>query len=71
MVLQVFDDAYAGSRVNFDFQGCHLSSDIAILLEYGNPEKKISFFHILTIKCSFELPFSLICLRNQTFYFQC
>ena len=40
MDLQVFDDAYAGSGVNFDFQGCHLLSDIVNLLEYGNPELK-------------------------------
>ena len=38
----VFYDAYAGSRLNFDFQGCHMHFDIAILLKYGNPELKFT-----------------------------
>ena len=42
MDLWVLDDAYAVSKRNFDFQGCHLFSNIEFLLNYGNPELKIT-----------------------------
>ena len=42
MNLEVFDDAYTGSKVNFDFQGCHLLYGSDILLIYVNPEWKIT-----------------------------
>ena len=42
MVLLVFYDAYAGSGFNFDFQGCHMFLNTAILLKYGTPELKIA-----------------------------
>ena len=42
MDLSVLDDAYAVSKRNFDFQGCHLFYNIEFLLNYGNPELKIT-----------------------------
>ena len=41
MDLYIFDNVYTGSGVNFDFQGCHMFSNMAILLIYGNPDLKI------------------------------
>ena len=40
MDLYIFDNAYTGSGVNFDFQGCHMFSNVTILLIYGNPDLK-------------------------------
>ena len=49
MDLWVFDDAHAGNGIYFDFQGCHLLSNIAILLNIGNPDLKIIYFSYFCI----------------------
>ena len=49
MELLVFIDAYARSVVIFYFQGCHLFSNIANLLNYGNPDLKIMSYSYLNL----------------------
>ena len=49
MDLWVFDNAHAGNGVYFYFQGCHLLSNIAILLNIGNPDLKIIYFSYFCI----------------------
>ena len=48
-----FGNADAGSRVKFDFQGCFMFFDMAILLSFGNPELKITYFPHFTHKKGF------------------
>ena len=44
MELLVFYNANVGSRVIFYFQGCYMFPNMAILLNYGNPELKNRYF---------------------------
>ena len=42
--IYAFDDAYAVSGDNFDFQGCHAVFKFEILLICGNPRQQIAYF---------------------------
>ena len=64
LILLVFDDADAGSKVYLNFQGCHIFFITNILLKYGPPEIRITYFLFLINIMQNRFAFNKNCLRN-------
>ena len=69
MVSGSFYYVYAKSKVDFDFQGCHLFSNILILCLYGNPELKFSFSPCLNLKLLNYMLFIQNLFKKPKIYF--
>ena len=69
MVPGFFYYVYAKSKVHFDFQGCHLFSNLLILCLYGNPELKFSFSSCLNLKLLNYMLFIQNLFKKPRIYF--
>ena len=69
LVSGFFYYVYAKSRVDFNFQGCHLFSNILILCLYGNPELKFSFSPCMNLKLLNYMLFIQNLFKKPKIYF--
>ena len=70
MELLVFYNANAGSRVIFYFQGCYMFPNMAILLNYGNPELKNMSFPQFIHKIQNRVVFVTILSKKPKYFLE-